>query len=610
VVVALGLGRVVPSRASGAGRLPDNRPIEIENDGYVGSSTCRSCHPMHYATWHRSYHRTMTQVATPASVLGNFDTTIDYEGASYVLERDGDEFWVEMKFPVEGQPGKTIDVRKPVVLTTGSHHMQVYWYATERQRELVALPFAFLKDDRRWVPRVSIFLAPPDVRWGMELGAWNATCIKCHATHGRPRIRGIGEVDSDVAEFGIACEACHGPADEHVRANRDPRRRYGLHLGDEADDTVIQPRRLDARPSSHVCGQCHGVTLFRDGAQDADFREHGFRYRPGDDLEATRLIVRPGAAPDDPELQRLRTVHPTFRDEDQFWSDGMVRVSGREFSGMSASPCYEGGKFACVSCHTMHKPTDDPRSIDEWADAQLPLGMDGDEACLQCHEKFRAAPEKHSFHEADSSGNRCTNCHMPYTTYGLLKAIRSHEVSSPSVQESLETGRPNACNQCHLDKTLGWTAEHLALQYETPSPELTEKQRTIAASVLWTLEGDAGQRALMAWSFGWEAARETSGSTWMVPYVAQLMLDPYHAVRYIAGRSLGRIEGFEDFEYDHMAERMPLARINRSILAEWRKIADRSVGRALLIDSDGGVDVVRYMELLHSRDNHPMILKE
>jgi hypothetical protein len=217
-----------------------------------------------------------------------------------------------MKFPVEGQPGKTLDVRKPVVLTTGSHHMQVYWYATERQRELVALPFAFLIDDRRWVPRVSIFLAPPDVRWGMELGAWNATCIKCHTTHGRPRIRGIGEVDSDVAEFGIACEACHGPADEHVRANRDPRRRYGLHLGDEADDTVIHPRRLDARPSSHVCGQCHGVTLFRDGAQDADFREHGFRYRPGDDLEATRLIVRPGAAPDDPELQRLRTVHRRF----------------------------------------------------------------------------------------------------------------------------------------------------------------------------------------------------------------------------------------------------------------------------------------------------------
>jgi len=34
------------------------------------------------------------------------------------------------------------------------------------------------------------------------------------------------------------------------------------------------------------------------------------------------------------------------------------------------------------------------------------------------------------------------------------------------------------------------------------------------------------------------------------------------------------------------------------------------VGGALLIENDGGVDLVRYMELLRSRDNHPMILKE
>ena len=50
---------------------------------------------------------------------------------------------------------------------------------------------------------------------------------------------------------------------------------------------------------------------------------------------------------------------------------------------------------------------------------------------------------------------------MPFTTYGLLKTIRSHQISNPSVQATLETGRPNACNLCHLDKTLEWTANAL-----------------------------------------------------------------------------------------------------------------------------------------------------
>ena len=35
-------------------------------------------------------------------------------------------------------------------------------------------------------------------------------------------------------------------------------------------------------------------------------------------------------------------------------------------------------------------------------------------------------------------------------------------IESPDVATTLKTGRPNACNLCHLDKTLDWTAEHLA----------------------------------------------------------------------------------------------------------------------------------------------------
>src|SRR5947208_5654909 len=66
-----------------------------------------------------------------------------------------------------------------------------------------------------------------------------------------------------------------------------------------------------------------------------------------------------------------------------------------------------------------------------------------------------------SHHLAASSGSQCYDCHMPHTTYGVLKAIRSHQVGSPRVADELATGRPNACNLCHLDKPLAWTAHQL-----------------------------------------------------------------------------------------------------------------------------------------------------
>ena len=70
-------------------------------------------------------------------------------------------------------------------------------------------------------------------------------------------------------------------------------------------------------------------------------------------------------------------------------------------------------------------------------------------------------------------GSRCYNCHMPHTTFGLLRAMRSHQVSSPNVRESLDYGRPNACNLCHLDETLSWTADKLHAWYQQPVPELS-----------------------------------------------------------------------------------------------------------------------------------------
>jgi hypothetical protein len=139
---------------------------------------------------------------------------------------------------------------------------------------------------------------------------------------------------------------------------------------------------------------------------------------------------------------------------------------------------------------------------------------------------------------------------MPHTTYGLFTAIRSHRIDLPSAARSLLSGRPNACNLCHLDRSQAWTADHLSRWYGAPPVAVEGDDRTVAASLVWLLRGDAAQRAVAAWHMGWEPARRASGDAWIAPFLAQLLDDPYSAVRFVAYRALRALPGFGDLQYD------------------------------------------------------------
>src|SRR5207247_8067847 len=126
-------------------------------------------------------------------------------------------------------------------------------------------------------------------------------------------------------------------------------------------------------------------------------------------------------------------------------------------------------------CHSIHES--DP-------DQHLTARMRSNEACLQCHEGFREKLSSHTHHLANSSGSECYNCHMPHTSWGLLKAIRTHQITSPDVRTSVKTGRPNACNLCHLDRSFAWTAGKLSEWYQMPVPTLDAEHRSVSAAVL------------------------------------------------------------------------------------------------------------------------------
>lgn len=605
-----------------------NRPISITEDGYVSSTTCQGCHPDQYDSWSGSFHRTMTQIANPETVQADFDevTVSEVEGAPMHLERRGDEFWAEFDDPGwEGPTTTRPRITRQVVMITGSHHQNIYWYATEHDRALNILPGVFLLNDERWVPRSSVVLSPPNQGVATLDGHWNAICIDCHTTHGKTQFDtpfrsepiGSQSVDTTVAEFGISCESCHGPAEVHVDTNRSPWRRYAMHLSDEPDATIVNPVELDPVRSSQVCGQCHSIWEFYNSSDERVSSASGLAYRPGDELRDTRFIAHPTTNADSPEMQQLLNTDPDFI-RGSFWSDGQVRVSGREYNGLIDSPCFQNAdtpqqSLSCFSCHTMHKTAEDPRSVSTWADThQVSAGMNDNTACTQCHQEFTVDVSAHTNHEVNSSGSSCYNCHMPYTSYGLLRSIRSHTVTTPSIQESVEVGRPNACNLCHLDQTLEWSGEQLQDWYGIPMPPLKDDERNVAASILWLLTGDAGQRAITASSYGWEPAQTASGTTWMIPYLGELLGDPYDAVRYIAADSVRSLPGYENFAYDFVATREERFEHALDALTTWRNSTQSGDRRdpQLLFNEDGSLDTAKMRRFFSLRNTRPLFLRE
>ncbi len=617
----------------------EKAPRESPPGNYVGSSTCRACHPHEFTSWHDSYHRTMTQYPSAENVRGNFDrVTLQFDGDRYHLEKDSQGYWVEMVDPDwkysqllkqaahrEGRGPAVIPepnpprARLPITLMTGSHHMQTYWVPSRFGNLQFNLPFTYVFESQRWAPRHDVFLLNPDKHYSMQL--WNTVCLTCHATAGQPRQNPqTKQLDSEAAELGISCEACHGPGGEHVRANQSPIRRYTQHSRASAsrrarpiapssgnpsvaDSTIFNPGQADHVKASETCGQCHAIRLKVDSA---DWFQHGLGFQAGQDLEARAPLVHyeDPTAPGTPD--RKRSVM-----EGSFWKDGQVRVSGRDFNGLAASPCYQRGELSCLSCHSLHNY--------QSTSHQLAPTMESNAACLQCHEKTGTDLEAHTHHSPGSSGSLCFNCHMPHTSYGLLKAIRSHKITSPTVRETIETGRPNACNLCHLDRPLAWTAERLATWYRQPTSSLDVTQTNASSAALLLLRGDAGQRALIAWHAGWSEAIHAAGDEWLAPYLAELLVDPYSVVRYIAQRSLRRLPGFDHVDYDYLGPVEQREQARQRVHHLWNQqrasrvnaLSATKPGRsAVFIRPDGSLDEAPFRAQLGLRNDRKMELLE
>ncbi len=447
-----------------------SRPGRADAD-YIQSQSCTACHPGHFESWSRTYHSRMTQEASPKSVLGDFehDNTYEFLGVRARMEKRDDKYSMSLTFP-DGR-----SQTYPIDRTVGSRRMQQYITTQDGQRTRLNIAYDLM--NHRWMSLNGSFYAPDSDNFFQHQSTWDGNCVFCHNVKAQPNMDPkTRHYSTEVAELGIACGACHGPGAAHADAAASPVTRAAWRSESKPDTRIVHPAKLASERSMMICGHCHGQRVPEPIDRIQQIMSSGDPYNAGDDLSRFYTPIT------------RETKVGTYSFANRFWANGSPRLTAYEYQGVLWSKCFQKGRpgerIQCITCHSMHEG--DPKG-------QITDLNRTNHACLACHQEFEkpAALAAHTRHQADGSGSLCYNCHMPRVVYGVMSFHPTHEIAVPDPTLTASQAVPNACNQCHLDKSVNWAIGE--------SKRLWPKRFEAAqASTDELFDQPEGQRALFA----------------------------------------------------------------------------------------------------------------
>ncbi len=432
----------------------------IYAEDYVGPETCTACHGKQVDLWKAHPHSKMNQNVSKAAVLGDFSGTKLHYGEGYVEFTTGDGEYQMVIYHKE-----QFVRRYQVTRTVGSKVFQMYIgkqiagpepktdpiHQQERK-----LPFTYLIKRGEWLPET--YDEPqyrPEYDASGQLtehhayhtrnfrAVWQESCLWCHNTYpynarlqkrmgGFPpkdvtlekvlnpivfgnSLRAHALPEMHLSTMGISCESCHFGGREHVQEQREIRfLPHGEHLHfPKATLELTDNARQSPYVTNAICAQCHSAG------------------------------------------------QPKFPNNASTWNSS-------ESLDLQGGAC--ATEIRCIDCHNPHRALPkDPR-----ADLNHGL-MHSVQACVRCHEPYRdpQAAAVHAKHPPSSQVS-CLDCHMPKIVHGRDHMVHSHHISSPTDPKMLGVGAPNACNLCHLDKSINWTVTELKKGWDadvTPSQQ-------------------------------------------------------------------------------------------------------------------------------------------
>lgn len=382
----------------------------VASYGYVGSSSCRSCHEKFYQLWSTSHHGLAMQLYSAALVRSAQLTdspAIRVDDTSYKAEITDQAGWI-----VEHGTGDD-EHRYPIAQALGGKNVYYFLTLLERGR-LQVLPLAFDLRTKTWMDATlsmtmheNVPHAQP-VTWRDRALTFNTSCYGCHVSQIETNYNPANDsYHTTWREPGINCETCHGPAGKHVRLYQAEEKsgKTPDELGLISFKALAPPQRSDA------CASCH----------------------------AKMSMISAGFHVGDKFFDNFNLI--TYESSD-FYPDGRDLGENYTFTSWMLSPCAKSGKLDCVKCHT---------SSGRYRFAK----GDPNAACLPCHEDRVKNAAAHTHHPADSAGNRCIACHMPMTEYARMRRS-DHSMRPPTPATTLAYKSPNACNDCHKDKDARW----------------------------------------------------------------------------------------------------------------------------------------------------------
>ncbi len=411
--------------------------------------------------------------ASDKSVLGDFnDATFDYYGVRSRFFRKDGKFFVE----TDGPDGNLSTFQ--VKYTFGVDPLQQYLIAFPDGR-LQALSIAWDSRPKKAGGQRWFHLYPDEkithddaLHWTKLNQNWNFMCAECHSTGVHKNYDPEADRFATAwSEISVGCEACHGQGSRHIRWARDQRRWWPFNRRDDPtkgllvnfDERQNITWELDAgtgnvkrsaapatlRKEVETCGRCHA----RRGQLSED-------WSPGAWLSDTHHVT--------PLEQRLFRADGQMRDIEETYNYAPFKQSKMFAMGVT-----------CSDCHDPHSAT---------------LRAKIDDVCAQCHAPDKYETVAHRHHDGVEPALTCASCHMRERTYMVVDPRHDHSFRIPRPDLSVRLETPNACNDCHTDKSARWASAAVERWYGPDRRGFQSYPEAFHAA--WTDQADAA--ALLA----------------------------------------------------------------------------------------------------------------
>jgi predicted CXXCH cytochrome family protein len=284
-------------------------------------------------------------------------------------------------------------------------------------------------------------LKPGDpLHWTGRDQTWNYQCADCHSTNLQKNYDlAANSYATSWSDLDVACEACHGPGSRHVAWAKAHAAGGPYPPGTDAARMGLANRLKPADNGRWEMNPETGVARRTEKLVSTELDTCA-------SCHSRRKVITKNPVPGEPYLD---SYLPALLEPGLYFADGQIDGEVYEYGSFLQSRMHAVG-VTCSNCH-------DPHSAK--------LRTQGNALCAQCHlpEKFDVAAHHH--HQPGNTGAQCVNCHMPKKNYMVVDARRDHSLRVPRPDLSVSLGTPNACTQCHADRSAQWAAETVAGWY-------------------------------------------------------------------------------------------------------------------------------------------------